>query len=629
MERFHLDSQNAPEDRDNNRRSSFHDREITFVGTRVIQRVKTFNLRLLSNSSILAKGVSAFQSDLSVLSMVSTVMGVSDTSDPTFSYTTPSTARSQVESNNNPYPRFPDPFDDLDYALHMRKALDAVESWLYEQGFRCSFSARLPEGMANMVGSVVTRWRSFKPKKSESSSRTIIDLLGNLVQSQVVQSFSKREFPSENLARVEYVHSMYEHLISFLTVQGACVVHLPELLLNYEDYTCYVEQIQPFLKTTATKGKLDVMSEGVEKAAPAQMARILEKEAFGMISKQAWMDVILQIHKTLVLAKVTRASMKDSSRWKPALGTTTPVQSTVSSVVTLTSSADVQPPTHSTTTDHLDSNVYSQPERILLTWLSSHFKTQRERLWEDALPPRDVANFDRDLHDGLVLAAVTTVFCPYLTSVYFHDLYLDPQTPEQKYHNAVRLTDAWHSVVLGFTVKPEDIVRPCAVKLLMLTAYLYNALPSMYPKETILFSGHLTHEVTREIQLINPNGCKVGFTVRFIGDPQGMFSLAKPRQVIHVQGRNKGLVFIKYRTRRIAKVTATLVLCGSTLAPHFARNICFSLEGNSTELAVSASFNLEVPLYAPTDITLPVSPPYTGSAEYEVHVAENEPSPTG
>nr|CAD7416634.1 unnamed protein product [Timema poppensis] len=252
MERFHLDSQNAPEDRDNNRRSSFHDREITFVGTRVI-RVKSFNLRLLSNSSILAKGVSAFQSDLSVLSMVSTVMGVSDTSDPTFSYTTPSTCRSQVESNNNnPYPRFPDPFDDLDYALHMRKALDAVESWLYEQGFRCSFSARLPEGMANMVGSVVTRWRSFKPKKSESSSRTIIDLLGNLVQSEVVQSFSKREFPSENLARVEYVHSMYEHLISFLTVQGACIVHLPELLLNYEDYNCYVEQIQPFLKTTAT-----------------------------------------------------------------------------------------------------------------------------------------------------------------------------------------------------------------------------------------------------------------------------------------------------------------------------------------------------------------------------------------
>nr|CAD7417757.1 unnamed protein product [Timema poppensis] len=75
-------------------------------------------------------------------------------------------------------------------------------------------------------------------------------------------------------------------------------------------------------------------------------------------------------------------------------------------------------------------------------------------------------------------------------------------------------------------------------------------------------------------------------------------------------------------------VAATLVLCGSTLSPHFARNMCFSLEGNSTDLSVSASFNLEVPLYAPTDITLPVSPPYTGSAEYEVHVAENEPSPT-
>ncbi|CAG2056170.1 unnamed protein product, partial [Timema podura] len=499
-ERFYLDSQNAPEDKDNNIRSPSRVRGITFVGTGVIQRVKSFNLRLMSNSSILAKGISAFQSDLSVFSMVSTVMGVSDSSEfnPTSSHTTPSTCRSQAETNNNPYPKFPDPFDDMDYALHMRKVLDAVETWLYEQGFRCSFSASLPEGMANMVGSVVTRWRSFKPKKSESSSRTIIDLLGNLVRSKVVQSFSKREFPSENLARVEYVCSMYEHLISFLTAQGACIVHLPEHLLNYDDYTCYIEQIQPFLKTTPMKEKekstvqenkecsksprqsgvkpqikkekLDVISEGMEKkgkAAPAQLVKILDKEEFEMISKQAWMDIILQIHKTLVLAKVTYASMKDS--WHPVPGTTPSVQSTVSSVVSLTSSGDMQPHTRSKTTDHLASNVYSQPERILLTWLSSHFMTQREKLWEGALPPRDVTTFDRDLQDGLVLAAVTTVFCPYLTSIYFHDLYLNPQTPEQKYHNAVRLTDAWCSVVLGFTVKPEDIVMPCAVKLLMLT----------------------------------------------------------------------------------------------------------------------------------------------------------------
>nr|CAD7446925.1 unnamed protein product [Timema bartmani] len=381
-ERFYLDSQNAPEDRDNNIRSPSRVRGITFVGTGVIQRVKSFNLRLMSNSSILAKGVSAFQSDLSVFSMVSTVMGVSDSSEfnPTSSHTTPSTCRSQVETNNNPYPKFPDPFDDLEYALHMRKVLDAVETWLYEQGFRCSFSASLPEvvsapgyesrgpgwyleyssrkgnhpnghqGMANMVGSVVTRWRSFKPKKSESSSRTIIDLLGNLVRSKVVQSFSKREFPSENLARVEYVCSMYKHLISFLTTQGACIVHLPEHLLNYDDYTCYIEQIQPFLKTTPMKEKekstvqenkecsksprhsgvkpqiekekLDGISEGMEtkgKAAPARLVKILDKEEFEMISKQAWMDIILQIHKTLVLAKVTYASMKDSSRqvnWK-------------------------------------------------------------------------------------------------------------------------------------------------------------------------------------------------------------------------------------------------------------------------------------------------------------------------
>ena len=72
--------------------------------------------------------------------------------------------------------------------------------------------------------------------------------------------------------------------------------------------------------------------------------------------------------------------------------------------------------------DPLCSNVYSISERIILLWLNHYYEQQRHTIWKDCpkggIPPsRWVVNFDFDLLDGLVLAAVIGAHVPFVVSL--------------------------------------------------------------------------------------------------------------------------------------------------------------------------------------------------------------------
>ncbi|CAI9608105.1 unnamed protein product, partial [Staurois parvus] len=95
----------------------------------------------------------------------------------------------------------------------------------------------------------------------------------------------------------------------------------------------------------------------------------------------------------------------------------------------------------------LSSNIYSTSERILLTWLNFHYEKMRKVAWKnckkgDVPPTRWIMNFDKDLLDGLVLAAQVAAYCPYLVSSHFIDMYTSPESPEQCLHNCLILTNA-------------------------------------------------------------------------------------------------------------------------------------------------------------------------------------------
>lgn len=100
----------------------------------------------------------------------------------------------------------------------------------------------------------------------------------------------------------------------------------------------------------------------------------------------------------------------------------------------------------------LPSNLYSRHELQLLSWLNSHYHHMREKVWASGIqrphgliasfawicfllifefllmsgtvpPVRWIVNFDLDLIDGLVLAALLATYCPYLVSVCWCNYY--------------------------------------------------------------------------------------------------------------------------------------------------------------------------------------------------------------
>lgn len=71
-------------------------------------------------------------------------------------------------------------------------------------------------------------------------------------------------------------------------------------------------------------------------------------------------------------------------------------------------------------------------EEILLTWLTNYYNEQRTKWKAQETPtPRIVTNFHHDLEDGLVLAAVTIAFCPFLVPIHFSQMFMQPVTISQ------------------------------------------------------------------------------------------------------------------------------------------------------------------------------------------------------
>uniref|UniRef100_A0A8C4XY81 Calponin-homology (CH) domain-containing protein n=1 Tax=Gopherus evgoodei TaxID=1825980 RepID=A0A8C4XY81_9SAUR len=163
---------------------------------------------------------------------------------------------------------------------------------------------------------------------------------------------------------------------------------------------------------------------------------VLDDNVFETMSKRVWTDVLLQVYKVLVLARVS---------------------SLTTSNLLSSGSPQSMPRINA---EPLSSNIYSPSERLLLTWLNTHYEKTRKIVWKDCqkVPPmRWIVNFDRDLLDGLVLAAQVAAYCPYLISTHFTNMYTNPGTPEQCLHNCLILVNAFHSISLDIGVQVNDL----------------------------------------------------------------------------------------------------------------------------------------------------------------------------
>ncbi|KAJ7320665.1 hypothetical protein JRQ81_020176, partial [Phrynocephalus forsythii] len=430
--------------------------------------------------------------------------------------------------------------------------------------------------------------------------KTIYDMLLHLSGQLLPGISSSQSLPFDPIQRVVQLHWQHATMITFLKGQGASLSHvLPEFLLDFEDYKKWT-QLQLMVKANTTSPLENYIY-------------FLDDTLFEAISKRAWTDVLLQIYKILVLQRV---SVFEDGHWN------------CSDDVECIPRISVDP---------LSSNIYSSAERILLTWLNRHFEKMRKVVWKDCkkgdVPPtRWIVNFDRDLLDGLVLAAQLASYCPYLISTHFVNMYTSPKTSEQCFHNSLILVNAFHSINLDMEVLATDICDPNPIMMLMLCVYLYERLPQYLPQKSIEFVGPLHATVVRKVKitsllcfnclLIDIIVKPLVYNVTILGQDSSDFTLPKGN-IVTIPSKSPVSIKVKFTSRFLYPAEAVLLLVSKALTGVAGVTMTFSLKTKISRVKPAGTLKCKSPCYELKKCSLQVTSPFKIHGPFRVILVES------
>ncbi|XP_053166997.1 cilia- and flagella-associated protein 47 isoform X2 [Hemicordylus capensis] len=421
-------------------------------------------------------------------------------------------------------------------------------------------------------------------------TKTIYDMLLHLSGQLLPGITSSQSLPFDPIQRVVQLHWQHSTMINFLKSQGASVPHvLPQFLLDFDDYKKWTY--------------LQLLAKVSECQPEDSFVYVLNDNVFEAVSKRLWTDVLLQIYKILVLQRVS-----------------------VLEVNNLNSSEDPENIPR-ISADPLSSNIYSPSERILLAWMNRHYEKTRKIVWKDCqkgdIPPtRWIVNFDRDLLDGLVLAAQVANYCPYLISTHFVNMYTNPETSEQYLHNCLILVNAFHAISLDIDIVAADICDPNPIMMLMLCVYLYEHLPQYLTKNSLEFPGPLHATVVRKIRLKNPSIRPLVYNATILGRESADFSLPKGN-TITIAPKTQISVNVEFTSRFLHPAEAVLLLVSKALTGIGGATMTFSLKSKISHVKPAGTFICKSPCYELKTVNLQVTNPFRIDGPFSVILVES------
>ncbi|XP_060090088.1 cilia- and flagella-associated protein 47 [Heteronotia binoei] len=472
----------------------------------------------------------------------------------------------------------------------LQKVIAAVQNWFTLFGWsKGPNPISIPRTLRCDVCKIQMTSSDEKLKQNlAKDTKTIYDILLHLSGQLLPGISSSQSLPFDPTQRVVQLHWQHSTMVTFLKCQGALFSHvLPQFLLDLDDYKRWID-LQSMLKVRQSE------SENIY---------ILDDCIFEAICKRSWTDVLLQIYKILVLQRVSTIEAN-----------------------TLNSPEDeeIMP---KISTDPLSSNIYSPSERILLTWMNRQYEKTRKIVWKDSqkgdIPPtRWIVNFDRDLQDGLVLAAQVASYCPYLISTHFVNMYTYPKTSEQYLHNCLVLINAFHAINLDIDVLASDICDPNPIMMLMLCVYLYERLPQYLPKKYIEFSGPLHATVVRKIHLKNPSIKPLIYNATILGRDSADFSLPKGNTVT-IAPKSQISINVEFTSRFLHPAEAMLLLVSKALTGVGGATMTFSLKTRINQIKLAGFLKCRSPCYELKTVILKVKSPFKISGSFSVIIVES------
>ncbi|KAK9844614.1 hypothetical protein WJX74_004677 [Apatococcus lobatus] len=294
-------------------------------------------------------------------------------------------------------------------------------------------------------------------------------LAGKSISEKVINKVTnKKEAALQQLKNME---SMTSFLISHGALLGAI---RPALLLDAEDFRQILADKEAAASSHDDHEELQWWFD-VEEGFQEQR-----------LSEKAWNAIAAQVVRVMALAQVT---------WK--------------GLRILPGMENCQIPPEIFTTG---SNVYSPGECTLMAWLTAHL----QKVFASSAKPSVVANFDIDLSNGLALYAVLVDYWPALLAK-GSKLNKAPTTAVHMSENAKAVCNMINQLQLAMSIKVDDILQPNPVNMMIFVLYLFNTLPQLIPKSTVVFSSKLQETQVSCVQLNNSGTRPLIYTARLDG----------------------------------------------------------------------------------------------------------------
>jgi hypothetical protein len=261
---------------------------------------------------------------------------------------------------------------------------------------------------------------------------------------------------------VKLLYKQYEDLLDYLKKFGALLNTVrPEFLMSQQEFSQY-------LKSTPNDLQLK----------PKQI-----QHRWPYMSMDSWTTLIFQIIKLYLLNRVTPKSFKTI----PGIeGDATNIEPWMTS-----------------------SNLYSVSESILLKWMTHHYSLMHPHT------PKKISNFDLDIMDGTVFAAVIQSHAGSVKAL--TALKTNCTSEEQRMFNCEKIIAGLSEIGMTSYFTATDLARPSAREIVLFCLQLYQGLPHYIPKCKITFTCPLGEKIEKKLDLSNTSNKPINYWIRIEG----------------------------------------------------------------------------------------------------------------
>lgn len=410
------------------------------------------------------------------------------------------------------------------------------------------------------------------------------------------KNFAFRDYPIDEVEKITYAYKIYHNVLEYLKGKCAILSHVrPEHLLLYDDYVIYMKKGQS--------------TENI----------ILDEEIFFRYSSQSWIDLLLQTFKVYVLPNVKLPRRVSATSFTKNEGKKD-VQKQLEEALIKWERITLM------TEEEMETSIYGKREVTLLAWFRFIFQEYHHLLFvHESLTTKRFSNFRDSFFDSLALTVVTAVYCPYLYND-LKDINVPPRTYEEAFHNACVVILAWSKVNMSYHTSPTELLLANEMQLVLLSAYLYQVLPTLRPSETIVMEAPLSQKTTKQIPIKNIRNAVVAYQVLFFENEKGYFT--SNTESIVIGPKRTGSVQITYFAKKLLKTRCVLILSGETPGYKYAKNMAYYIEGiPNISYYEEVNHKLFTPyLYQYNTETVHIYSPYKVAAVYNTFIHHGVPT---